>query len=177
MKYKLLVVLQNPYDKGALKNGWNPAYWKNEFLRSRTYARLRSALPWERSGRWLIHFTNANPSIGAGPDSHFDADLGHLRRTLSRVRPDFVLACGKCAEAALVDLWAGPLAIVPHPAHRLVTDSLYERCKHILNSWAIFQDSPSWKKQRFTDDDEWAKEDLPRLAFRQLRGESAIICV
>lgn len=142
-------MLQNPYDRGKLAEGWHPSSWRRELRLSRSGCRLRVLLD---SLLWKVHFTNANPGIGEGPDAALPADLSHLKRALRRVQPDAVLSCGKVAEPALCILWAGPLFVVPHPAYRVLTDALYRKALHLLERWARTSTT------------------IPRLALRQERG-------
>lgn len=196
---RLLVVLQNPYNKGQLAD-WNPGHWYREFLSSRTGRRLARALPEERSDHygtgnkqlWSIHFTNANPKVGDGPDAQHEPDLPHLRRTLRRVRPTLILTCGMNAEQAIVQLWDGPLIAIPHPAYRLLTNDLLARCKQFIEDWGVLAGEPEWRRKwseeqrqkfgegrRYVKGVDWEVEveatlETPRVALRQHRGSSSL---
>ncbi len=165
---RLLIVLQNPYDKDGLERGWNATTWAAAYRSSRTGQRLARALP--HAGGWKLHHTNANPRIGQGPDAKLPADLPHLRRVLKRVRPDFVLSCGKEAEKAAVSVWDGPLLAIPHPAFRLLTNDLLHTCCRMLESWGIFESMPHLRKRSWPSPIWRVAVRRPRLAMRQERG-------
>jgi len=103
---KVLVVLQNPYNKGPLQE-WHPGRWKREYETSRSGKRLSIALPTSPDVR--VHYTNANPKVGDDPKAKFDGQVKHVERALKRVQPDIVLACGKNAEEVVLKVWTGPL--------------------------------------------------------------------
>ena len=151
----LLVVLQNAYDRGSLADGWHPSRWRKEYEQSRTGRRLALALPKECS----VHYTNANPRMGHGPDSKHEPDVAHLRRRLRAVEPDAVLACGKLAEDAMTamrDVWLGTLFAIPHPASRVLTNALLVECRTAIVLWMIEGNG------------------MPRQAFRQRRGHTEV---
>lgn len=178
----LLVVLQNAYDKGRLKRGYNPSSWRKEFERSRTGERLREALPdrfqWQSKGpsryAWDIRYTNASPVLGKGPDSKPRPNLAHLRRRLKAVGPTVVLACGKMAEGAILQIWDGPLIVIPHPASRVLTEELTERAKKMLEAIGVFISHPNLRKGWVGDNALVAEADIPRFALRQRRGFSEV---
>jgi len=72
------------------------------------------------------------PRVGKGPDSKLPPDLPHLRRALESHRPDVVVALGQQAEQALAGLWAGPLLALPHPASRVLTNTLLDSARGLL---------------------------------------------
>jgi hypothetical protein len=130
---RLLIVLQNAYDRGGLAMGWSPGRWRKEFLASLTGARLRHALP--EGGGWELRFANACPGIGVGSGSRLTPCVRHLRRAIRRVDPDAILACGKVAAAVVPSLWDGPYFAIPHPASRVVTTELLLRCRAAILAW------------------------------------------
>jgi hypothetical protein len=67
-----------------------------------------------------IIWEEASPQIGSRASSCFPADLVHLQAALDRVKPDVVLAFGRIASDALVQLIpaGGNLIIGPHPTAR-----------------------------------------------------------
>lgn len=120
MKPKLLVVLQCPWRKGRLENGWNPQVWRKELWSSRTGIRLQEALPTEI---FAVAVCNASPALANSPDGIFPADLAHLRRVLKRTKPDLILACGKVAQEAVAEVSpAVPVVAMFHPAYRLLSN-------------------------------------------------------
>lgn len=135
MKPRLLVVLQCPWKKGNLKNGWNSQLWLSELWKSRTGIRLQEALPREI---FDVKVCNANPSLADSPDGIFPADLVHLRRVIRRVDPSAILACGKVAQEAIGAI-APTVPVVPmnHPAHRLLSRQKTAEIKARLVALAI----------------------------------------
>lgn len=150
--HKLLVVLQNPYKKDKLKDGWSPSRWRSDFELSRSGIRLSLAIPIRDD--WKTHYTNSNPSLGDHPNSKFEPNLKHLKLSLKRTQPDFVLSCGQYAENAIQQIWNGPLLAIPHPAFRLLTNDLLQIAKQSIINWGVFQ----------TDRDVIG---VPRFALRQ----------
>lgn len=173
MTHKLLVLLQNPYAKGTLAAGWHPSNWKREFLSSRSGKRIQPALPTShqpdsKGERWRVHYSNSNPQIGRGSSSEFLPDLAHVRRTIRRLKPDCILACGFAAIYAAAEAWPGALFCVPHPAHRLVTNALFEQCGETILRWGILRNHPEWAA---------GQDESPRIRFVQLRDRVDTITV
>jgi len=156
---KVLVCLQNVYDKGLLETGWHPTRWRQEFKTSRTGHRLSLMLPDDIK----VHFCNVAPGIGEGPSSLLIPSQRHLKRVLNRTQPDYVVACGRIAEEALLAAWDGNLLVIPHPASRVLTNSLLRKAKEILTC-KILADLGSPIECEIDVD-----QDL-RLALRQRRG-------
>jgi len=166
---KILVVLQNAYDRGSLSAGFNPKRWLNEFEHSRTGHRLLyGALESRFTFRWDLRYTNASPKLGHGSSSKHQPDRRHLRRRLRDVAPDLVLACGQLAEAATSELWSGPLVAIPHPASRVLTNELLKYCSHCLGWWSLLRDGPNMTGVPSAFEIMRAK--TPRIALRQRRG-------
>ena len=94
-RHAVLVVLQNAYNKGILSGGSRYSFrrWFSEFEQSRSGARLAQMFGWENLRR--LHYTNTTPLIGVGPDSQLKVDIAHLHRSLLRIKPRLVVACGK----------------------------------------------------------------------------------
>lgn len=152
---RILVVLQNPYDKGKLST-WNPSTWRQEFERSRAGVRLRrEALP--SGGAIKYSFANANPTIGNGARSRFAASPKHIRKALRRVQPDLVLACGRDAEDAIAQTWDGPMIAIPHPSYMCLTNELLRTCRVVLVAWVE------------------APARALRIALRQRRGSVEVV--
>jgi len=134
-----------------LQNAWSPVYALGEWPRASWLTALKRSRSGQRLRVLIDDFEaceNTTPIVGATPNSIIPPDHKHIRAILLRRAPRVVIACGKQAEAALVGLWQGPLLVVPHPAHRLLTDNLYREARWLLESG------------RFEE----------RLALRQARG-------
>ena len=134
-----------------LQNAWSPLYagdtwpresWLVALMRSRSGQRLRLMIS---DPDWC---ENTTPLVGSTPDSVVEPDEFHIKRVLLERKPKVVVARGKQAEYALTTLWNGPLLVVPHPAHRLLTNKLYVAAGELLRG-----------------------EYKDRLALRQRRGE------
>jgi hypothetical protein len=161
---RILVVLQNPYAKGSLSQGWNPSRWRKEFESSRSGQRLRDAFPYYCD----LFYTNANPKLGDSPDSKLEADPKHLKRSVRRTNPDLIITCGKVAEAAILNIWDGPLIAIPHPAHRLLTNRLLDECKECIAAWRLYRRSPTIRGLGTFYQPMMTM--TPRIALRQGRG-------
>lgn len=120
-----------------LQNAWSPVYageiwprksWLRALARSRSGARLKIL-----SEDWEVYH-NASPICGANPASVHIPSAQHISAILESVKPEVVVACGTHAEAALKKLWSGPLLCVPHPAHRVLTNELYQYARQMLDA-------------------------------------------
>lgn len=177
---KILLALQNAYDKGSLAKGWNPRRWRSEFDSSRTGRRLWPLLG---DGSSSVRITNvAGSRLGKGSASVLQPSMSHVRKTLKRISPLVVIACGKLPEQAMSEAWSGSLIAVPHPAYKLLTNELMEAAGLLLTNWLICsQLYPAW-----AEDTAWTTsekigykvtpkqlrgEELLRLAFRQRKGK------
>jgi hypothetical protein len=117
---------------------WRRGAWLAAFHHSRSGRRWRTilepALPDIR-----FHFDNTTPRVAgesAGahpPDRDYVGALlaggGHLGRA-----PDLVVACGKQAARAAQSAWGGQLLVLPHPAHRVLTDALMYQARLALET-------------------------------------------
>jgi len=128
-----------------LQNAWSPVYaggvwpresWLTALKQSRSGKRLKRFVPDPRS----CH--NTTPLVGSTPGSKLPPDLEHMRAILEEHQPCYVVACGKQAEAATLELRSTAteehhqswhLLIVPHPTSRVVTNALYERARVLLS--------------------------------------------
>jgi len=169
---RLLVLLQNAYDRGELANGYSPGRWYKELSKSRTGRRLYLAIPDLRDLGFYhaknVRFANACPGIGDGPDSQLAPCLRHTRRAISRVKPDAVMACGKVAEEVAMEVWDGPLFVIPHPAFRLLSDDLLTKCRNTIAWWQYHRES----REVAVPSEFWHAElSCPRIAFRQGVGK------
>lgn len=114
-----------------LQNAWSAHYAGWGVMPERTYLK---ALRRSRSGQRLVHlihhdwsaydFGNTTPQVGEFPYTQLPPDLDHVKMLIAN-RP-LVIGCGRQAEEVLLALWTGPLIIVPHPACRILTNSLYQ---------------------------------------------------
>jgi hypothetical protein len=123
---------------GLLQNAWSPYYAGREWPRAGWLEALHDC----RSGRRLkilqqacpqadIWYDNTTPIVGARPDSVVPPDMLHVASLVAY--RDYFIAFGRQAQRVLIELEkARPLLIVPHPAHRLLTDALYRKAGHIL---------------------------------------------
>lgn len=160
---RILVGLQNAYDKGELKRGWSPSRWRSEFESSRTGRRLGLLLG---DGLSSVRIMNvAGSAVGNGAHSVLQPNRAHVRRTLRRVVPLLVVACGRIAEAACAEAWAGPLVALPHPAYKLLTNDLLGAAYRLIVHWLTCCGGAEGNV-------EWS-EDVARQTARQLGCEAA----
>lgn len=119
-----------------LQNAWSPVYAGTVWPR-RSWLRALAQSPAGRRLRILtddlacVH--NVAPLCGLSPSSVMPAEDKHVIAILESCTPRVVVACGKHAQAALVRLWDGPLLLVPHPTHRVLTNELYRRVRAVLD--------------------------------------------
>lgn len=120
---------------GFLQNAWSPLYaggtwprqsWLRALERSRSGQRLRILTDGlnETADWW---FDNTTPIVGKKPSSKLPPDLNHIFRVLDEQKPDYIVGFGKQARESL-DKIIRPAKtwFVPHPAHRTLTNDLYE---------------------------------------------------
>ena len=118
-----------------LQNAWSPFYAGREWPRNSWLYALKKSRSGQRLRILLDDFDvceNTTPGVGATPDSVIPPDMAHIHAVLNTRQPRIVVACGKQAEAALLKAWGGPLLAIPHPAHRLLTDTLYRQARAML---------------------------------------------
>jgi hypothetical protein len=162
LNHPVLVVLQNAYDKGRLRDGYQYHKWLREFQSSRTGVRLNIVT----EDLTNVHYTNASPKIGCGPGSILPACKAHLRRTIKRVSPRIILACGAVAERAVTEIWPGDLIVMPHLACRVLTNNLLEQVCKLLRRRLFFY-ANGWTKGLRAN---VTSRPLMRAAVRQCRG-------
>jgi len=172
---KILVVLQNSYAKGGLKNGWNPSVWWKEFKSSRSGIRLRKMFIEEDIHQF--HYCNAAPGIGDGPDSLLEPSARNLRRQLRRVQPHYVIACGKLAEWLCQTVWLGNLVVIPHLAYRPLTNELLRHARALMVHKAMIDKNSEWSELHPIAGADHAEQSLLRVALRQRRGSFEIQCL
>lgn len=122
----VIIFLQNPWSPVYAGTVWPRRSWLRALARSRSGRRLK--LITDDLG--VVH--NVAPLCAAKASGITPVDPQHVEAIIESYAPDAVVACGRIAEAALVALWAGPLLCIPHPAHRVVTNELYEFASKIL---------------------------------------------
>lgn len=158
---RVLVVLQNAYDKGSLGGGWSRARWVKEFSTSRSGCRLSVMLG--DNLKWC-RYANTTPAVGRGPDSVLPPSPAHIRRVLKRVEPLVVVACGRQAEAVCSAEWPGDLLVIPHPTFRVLTDALLAEAGRLLNWRMCWHTQPGIVVERVV------RGPVCRLLVRQDRG-------
>lgn len=118
-----------------LQNAWSPVYaghvwprpsWLRALARSKTGQRLRLMID------DLDCCEETTPVVTPTPSGVAPPDPRHIKAVLERRDPEIIVACGKQAEQALTALWFGPMLVVPHPAHRLVTNELYREARRMI---------------------------------------------
>jgi hypothetical protein len=125
-KQHLVIFLQNAWSEIYAGRTWPRPSWLRALERSRSGQRLKIQVD------DLSVCENTTPIVGATPDSVIPPDKEQICTVLAARKPDIVAACGRQAELALVDVWRGPLLAIPHPAHRLVTNALYQQARSML---------------------------------------------
>jgi len=119
-----------------LQNAWSPFYAGREWPRESWLKALRLSRSGQRLkvliGAKFEQCENTTPIVGDSPDSVIPPDEAHINAILWEKNPDIVVTCGKQAEIALSRLWRGNILAIPHPAHRLLTDSLLLQAKGLL---------------------------------------------
>lgn len=123
---RVVVFLQNAWSPVYAGAEWPRASWLRALERSRSGARLRVMLD------DLSVCQNTTRQVAATPAGKLPPDPVHIDAVLRIEHPDVVVCCGKQAELAVAPGWPGPLLVVPHPAHRLVTDDLYREARRLL---------------------------------------------
>lgn len=125
-----------------LQNAWSPVYAGTIWPR-RSWLRALARSP---SGRRLKFLTddlsivhNAAPLCGDAPSSIIQPDPRHIRTIIESCKPQVIVACGKLPEIALRLYWRGPLLCLPHPAHRVLTNALYEMASLMLEHGVVGQ--------------------------------------
>ena len=122
----VMVILQNAY---GVKRGYVPSYEKESFRKCHTGIRLKRAIPENAS----IRIINASPLVGREVSSNFEPDIEYIEKSLTKIKPCVILACGVNARKGIrqVDT-AIPVIEMPHPAYRALTNKEVDRvCKQI----------------------------------------------
>ncbi|MDG6989523.1 MAG: hypothetical protein JRN21_09450 [Nitrososphaerota archaeon] len=117
MKMKVVIILQNPWAKGSLKQGYHPSTWKKEFLTSRTGKRLKRIF-----GDQEFSVINANPTLTNTTDGSWLKPKAGITARINKKKPDLVVICGKLAFNAVDTAKLRPgtkTHVMRHPAFRL----------------------------------------------------------
>lgn len=125
---KVLVVLQNAYDVGELRHGFNSSRWLSELRGTLSYSKIIRAIPDDFEVRW----TNACRGVGQGSSSKLQPYPPKIRKRAVEHRVSSVLACGLVAEQAASEAWDGPILAIPHPACRVLTNGLLDVARALL---------------------------------------------
>ncbi|MGH9849030.1 MAG: hypothetical protein ACREBD_04155 [Blastocatellia bacterium] len=125
-KQHLVVFLQNAWSEIYAGGTWPRPSWLRALERSRSGQRLKLLVD------DLSVCENTTPIVGTTPSSVVPPDRDHIHSVLAARKPAVIVACGRQAELALLDIWPGPLLAIPHPAHRLVTNALYQQARSML---------------------------------------------
>jgi hypothetical protein len=133
---KVVGFLQNAWSTSPNHDAgvWERSSWLKALWRSRSGQRLRLLVQATPQMTWF--FTNTAVAVGDSPDSVMPPDFAHINKVLYHQHPDVVVTFGNQAANALepVCLRRGlPLLKVPHPAHRVLTNKLYESAAEMLN--------------------------------------------
>jgi hypothetical protein len=119
-----LGILQNAWSPVHAGGNWNRESWLRALAESPTGRRLKILEELTPSVSWW--WDNTTPLVGASAASVIPADPAHVRRLLKDLVPEVVVTFGKQAERVVREVgWDGPWFVLPHPAYRVVTDSLF----------------------------------------------------
>lgn len=84
-----------------------------------------------------IWYDNTTPIVGAKSSSIVKPNTQHIQKILAEQNPDLVILFGKQAKEAVLNMWAGNVLILPHPANRVLTNVLYEHAAALFNCGLI----------------------------------------
>jgi hypothetical protein len=116
MVTRCLVILQNAWSPMYAGDVWPRESWLRALHSCPTGRALKVIFP-DQTG---IEFDNTTAEVSEKPNGICEPDPIHIASAIGRAMPHYVLACGKQAEKALVDLWPGRLVCMPHPAWRMM---------------------------------------------------------
>jgi hypothetical protein len=116
MATRCLVILQNAWSPLYAGDIWPRESWLKALHACPTGRALRVIFP-DQTG---IEFDNTTAEVSEEPNGICEPDPSHITSAIDRFNPEYILACGKQAEKALVDLWPGKLVCIPHPAWRMM---------------------------------------------------------
>lgn len=125
MKY--IIFLQNAWSPLYAGGTWPRKSWLKALARSRSGQRLKIIVKDD-----FDLCENTTPIVGESADSVIPPDTEYIKEIINRRKPEAIVACGKQAEKVLVKLWDGPMIITPHPACRILKNSVYEKVRDLL---------------------------------------------
>ena len=132
---KVFAMLQNAWAHEAMEQ-WNYESWVKAMRKSRSGKRLDRIF----SAQWAeVVFANTTPRVGEGPDSKLPPDTDYVRELLRKHMPDVVVTFGEQAERVAMDLWPGFLLVLPHPAYRLLSNTLLDLAQRLLFGEANYE--------------------------------------
>lgn len=123
---KFIIFLQNAWSPFYAGTTWPRRSWLKALAKSRSGQRLRILV-----GDDFDLCENTTPIVGETANSVIPPDIEYIKTIINKRKPEAIVACGKQAEKAL-DIWKGPLIITPHPAYRILKNSVYERVRNLL---------------------------------------------
>lgn len=121
-----------------LQNAWSPVYAGGRYPRHIWLRDLERCRSGQRLKNFVTDFEvceNVTPDVTPTSDGLAKPNLFHVLDIIERRKPDIVVACGKVAGDFLKRNWGGPLIVTPHPAHRTVTNELFESVDDYLNKY------------------------------------------
>lgn len=124
---KFIIFLQNAWSPLYAGGTWPRKSWLKALARSRSGQRLKIIVKDD-----FDLCENTTPIVGEKANSIIPPDIEYIKDIINRREPEAIVACGKQAEKALTELWNGPLIITPHPAYRVLKNSVYEKVRDLL---------------------------------------------
>jgi len=115
-----------------LKGLYGHSRWPSELKssRGRSLDRLELVVPDNVGVRFI---DAAGTHVGFGPNSNIIPRLDHVYRTIRRINPDAIIACGSAVLECVKSIWSGPLITIPHPAHaNEPTNDLLDICRTLI---------------------------------------------
>lgn len=76
------------------------------------------------------------------------ADLDYLKGIMDAYKPDVVVSCGLQAEGAVRGIWSGYMLAIPHPASRVLTNSLLNMAHKYLYGMVPFVGRVALRQKR-----------------------------
>lgn len=145
-----------------LQNAWS-TLWTEDWHRPSWLAALRRCHSGRRLNRLLgddwsdIHVDNTTSKVGDDPTSKLPPEPEYVTRMLAEHSPQAIIACGDQARETAVQLWAGKILAVPHPAYKMLTNKLLDEGRRLLRSLGFDRIGLRQRKGRFD------KYDLPAM--------------
>lgn len=139
---RCLVILQNAWSPLYAGGIWPRESWLRALHGSPTGRALRVIFP-DQTG---IEFDNTTAEVAEEPEGVCEPDPIHIASAIGRWQPAFILACGKQAEKALTEHWAGRLVAMPHPAWRMMRPSYLHAVREVIEKDDFFRVALSFDK-------------------------------